>query len=230
MIGRIVFLALLALIAALATVAQFDRASRYHRELALLVPDALAATSSELATRLAVASGEPELAQQKAALLVRHRPLPAENLSLLSVAKAMEGDSTGSLAALELASQRGWRDAPAQSATARAALQIGRYDIAAQRLAALILTGKMPDFVAEQMPVLLSRREGRAAFAGVLADGGKRFGVWLRRDASALDAAQMREVIALALTDGAAIDCATLRLLFNTGHAQLAPGQCDEPT
>ncbi|MGB3165431.1 MAG: hypothetical protein WBA68_01495, partial [Alteraurantiacibacter sp.] len=76
------------------------------------------------------------------------------------------------LAALEAASRRGWRVPMVQQASAAAALAQGRYDAAAQRIAALFAAGDTRDQALDLARELLAEPEGRTAFAAMLASRG----------------------------------------------------------
>lgn len=234
MIGRIAWFALLLATAMLATIAQTDRRSRYQGELAALVPPAYGGFAAEQRTRQALERGDGARALAEARRLVRHRPLPAEHLTMLALAQAMAGDAAAANSALEAAAARGWRDPLPQAASARAALAEGAQDIAAQRITALLATGELPGQSQALFAQLLTTADGRAAMARRYAAKGHWQANSLGRPAALAAPQDLARTIALALAQGAQLPCERLERLANDyarrGHgadaARFWPGNC----
>ncbi|MFC3100213.1 hypothetical protein [Altererythrobacter lauratis] len=173
MIGRVVWIAALAVVGLVIGAAQIDRASRYAPQLASLVPAPFRSFSLVHLAQDAMAKEQTEDALRLVRELVRARPLPAEHLTLLSQAELRAGMSDSGLAALEEAGRRGWREPYAQAAMARAALLAGNADAAVQRLAALLATGAAGADVTEPiLAELAATPQGRTALARQLAQPG----------------------------------------------------------
>lgn len=207
--GRIVFSLALAMTALVASFAQLDRSARFAPELAGAVPPTFSGFAAEQRTRQAIAAQDGGLALAEAQALLARRPLPAEHLSLFAVAAAMAGEEARSLAALELAMQRGWRDPLAQQAGASAAIAQDAHDIAAMRIAALYAIGE-GDAASIFAAQLVTSAEGRAGFAERFA----RAGHWQGQVAGALsdsaDPADFAATMVLASEAGANLDCVQL--------------------
>lgn len=210
MIARLAWGGLFALLAVVTVLAQLDRASRFEPGLAPLVPEAFRGFATRHLAAAALLARDAEGAEAQARALVRARPLPAEHLTLLAQSATLAGDETQALAALEEATTRGWRDPLAQQAAAEAALQAGEAGAAAQRIAALLATGALPDQTGAQLARLLAEPAGRRAFAALLAGPGR----WQRNfpafAAPVTAPADLAETLALAQAAGAGLPCARL--------------------
>lgn len=154
------------------TFAQIDRASREKRELSFVVPSMFSAESSRYRANIAVQAGRSAAALAEARTQVRLRPMPAEGLSLLFLAAASQDNQNVAIAAMNAASRRGWREPLAQLASGQSALQQGRYDIAAQRIVALLSTARLPNETMALLAELVSQPLGRQAFAARLVEHG----------------------------------------------------------
>jgi uncharacterized protein HemY len=137
MIGRAAWIALLAAIALVTTFAQLDRAARFAPDLAASVPAPFRGFAAEQLARKSIGADDAEESLRAARALLRARPMPAENLTLLARAELLAGDEEAALAALQAAAGRGWREPFAQRAMAEAALESGDAQVAEQRIAAL---------------------------------------------------------------------------------------------
>jgi hypothetical protein len=137
MISRIAWLALLVVVAFIATFAQLDRSARFAPDLAVNVPTSFRGFAAEQLVRKTILAGDTEASLQMARGLIRVRPMPAEHLTLLARAELLAGDEESALAALQAAGARGWREPFAQRAMAEAALESGDAQIAEQRIVAL---------------------------------------------------------------------------------------------
>ena len=111
---RYVWISLMVILALLASGAQLDRQSRRNPMLAPLVPSMFRSFAQARQVISTVRSAEPAEALKAAELLVQRRPIPAEHLSLLAIAKARSGDNANAMLLLQMAAQRGWRDSIAQ--------------------------------------------------------------------------------------------------------------------
>ena len=165
---------ILALIAAGSVIScvQIDRASRDQHSLSLLVPSIFSAESSRIRGSAATQAGLGSRAMSEAKAQIKLRPMPAESLSLLVLAASAQGDEDTALAALNAATQRGWREPLSQFASGQSALSKGQYDIAAQRIVALLSTARLPDETMTLLAELLQQPDGREAFAKRLAAHG----------------------------------------------------------
>ena len=172
MIGRWAFIVVLAGIAAIAAFAQIDRAARDDAALSTLVPAPFRGFAAESRTRLLVMANQPDAALAEARLLVRHRPMKANNLSLLFAAATVAQRDEEAAAALELAGTRGWREPIAQLALASAAQNQDLPDLAAMRIVAILAVGQFRDQAMALLQRLLATPAGREAFARQLAAEG----------------------------------------------------------
>ena len=170
MIGRIAFRLGVAALAIAVAFAQVDRSARFAPELAPLVPRAFSGFAAEQRVKAALATSGDAVGEARA--LVRRRPAGAEQLALLSLAAARDGDEPLAIAALEAASRRGWRVPMVQLASAQAALAQDQPELASQRIAALFAVGAAREEALALSADLLSEEPGRAAFARRLATRG----------------------------------------------------------
>ncbi|WP_271079235.1 hypothetical protein [Aurantiacibacter sp. MUD61] len=218
--GRVIWIGALLALAAVVIFAQLDRASRFQPHLAPLVPRAFSGFAAEQRSREAIAAGYGETAVREASRLIARRPLPAEHLALLSLAATQNGDQALALAAMEASATRGWRVPVAQLASARAALSAERYDLAAQRIAALLSTGSLPDETHALLAELITSAEGRAAMAERYAAEGH----WQANSLTvALPSADPRDVawlLAEALDAGATLPCDRLAILAASASSE----------
>ncbi len=216
MIYRLFWFATIAALAVVTVFAQLDRKARFAPALAPIVPAAFSGFAAEQRTRIALVVQDGATAEAEARALVEKRPIAAEHLAKLSLAAAMNDHGDTSVAALEAASVRGWREPIAQYASARAALEEGAHDIAAQRVSALLATGKMNEPALDVAARLITTPEGQEAFARRLAA----FGRWQANALSPLsqkaDPADLAATLALALDQGANLDCLHLRRVTET--------------
>lgn len=233
-IARIGWYALLAALAVLATVAQVDRRSRYNRELVALVPPGFAGFSAEQRTRAALERRDGERALAEARQLLRYRPLPADHLTLLALAEAQAGDPSRATSALEAAAARGWREPLPQAASAQAALAQGSYDIAAQRVVALLATGELPDQARQLFAQIIASPDGQAAMARRYPAGGHWQANSLTGAAAQAEPPDVARMLELALEEGAELPCDALQRLaenftrrgFAEDAARFRPDTC----
>lgn len=231
---RFIWWAALALVALFAVLAQLDRSSRFHPQLASLVPQALSGFAAEQRTRAAIAAEQGSIAVAEARGLIAHRPLPAEHLTLLSLAATLEDDRGLALAAMEASTTRGWREPIAQFASARAALDSGQVDIAAQRITALLSTGALPEQASTLLAELIATPEGRSAMAIRYAATGRWQANSLTSALPAADPADAALLVREALEAGAGLPCDRLAILaaayqsedLQDDRALFWPGDC----
>ena len=147
---------------------QLDRASRTVATYSGIVPEVFRsfAQSKIAAEALVNQRGDP-LAEAK--LLLQRRPIPAQSLTILSVAAAEQGDDDLAVRALTQAAQRGWREPIAQTAALQGAAQSGDWDSAALRMTALARTNA-PVEQATYIAVFVAEPEGRRALANIMDD------------------------------------------------------------
>lgn len=169
---RAVYLVLLAAIGVVTTFAQLDRQSRKDPADARLVPVALRSFAQAQLAYQSIEDKDYVKAVKRSRRLVRIRPLPAENLSLLARSELLAGDETNALPVLAVAAKRGWRDPFVQYGVASFALRNGNYLVAAQRTAALVATGLGGDWTTVLLKRLLSTPQGQTALVQTIDDGG----------------------------------------------------------
>lgn len=227
MIGRLGWILALLVVAVVTAFAQIDRSARFAPELAALVPAPFRGFAQARQVEQALVARDADRAVERAKALVRNRPIPAENLTLLAQAQLLSGDVANGLAALELAGQRGWREPLAQQALAQAALMAGEPDTASLRVVALLATGSLdPDAREQLVAELATTPEGRAALASRLAERGHWQRSFVALGPTYLSAETYADIILRAQALGAKVDCSSLAqaegLLRQAGHADLA--------
>lgn len=173
MIARTAWWGLVAVLMVVTAFAQLDRAARFSPELSAFVPAPFAGFAARHVATQALVAGDGPRAVAAAERLVRARPLPAEHLSLLAQAHTLADEGGPAIASLAEATRRGWRDPLAQQAAAQGALDQGLYEVAAQRVAAGLATGQLPEQTGAKLARLLDEPEGREAFARLLANEGR---------------------------------------------------------
>lgn len=236
MIGRWLFRLLLVSVAVLAALVQLDQQAGRDPAYAALVPPAFSANAARARTGAALQAGQGEAALAEARQQLSLRPLPAEGLTLLSLAALGADERQLALASLDAASRRGWREPISQLASGEAALQQGQHAIAAQRAAALFATGSFPDQALGLLARLLATEQGRAAFATQLARPGHWQTNTLAGATAAVPPEQWADTIARAQALGADLPCARLRQLAESYRgagedealARFWPGGCPE--
>lgn len=215
MIGRIVWTVLLIAIGLVTAALQIDRQSELTHTLATTVPPPLRNYAQRVVAVDAVQRKDPATALSEAEDLVRRRPMPAENLTILSVAQAKGGDLQAAALTIQLAAKHGWRDQFAQEAVLRFALDAGDKPEAARRYAALLRDGETPNekLIAFATPVLGERRgAGQETFATIIAGAPLWYEQFLQRGAQVLPPAVFADVIELALERRAEFPCSYLTI------------------
>lgn len=159
-----------------------------------------------------VRSSPPAVALAEATRLIERSPLPAEHLSLLSIARERSGDRAGSALTIQRAAQRGWRDPIAQQVMFEIAMEAGDWAEATRRFAALISIQDAQVPVKDMKQRLLATPAGRQAMISALLGGG----FWTRAFmASAVvdTSPAMVETVSGALRGGFTIECRTAAVL-----------------
>lgn len=217
MIGRVVWIAVLAVIGIAVTFIQLDRSARFHPELASTVASPFRSFAQPHLIGRALADNRTDEAFARARELVSVRPAPAENLVLLSRTALLAGDAETGIAALEEAGRRGWREQYSQQAMARAALLSDNPEGASQRIAALLATGAMEQGMVEPLLAeLVVSPEGRTALARRLTEDGHWQPGFLQRGAAMIGLASYADIIARAWEINARFDCgSTARIRAN---------------
>lgn len=219
MIGRIIWFAALAAIAAVTTALQLDKQSEAAPALAPLVPQPFRNFAQTQITASAAESGDPAVALAEAERLVQRRPLPAEYLTLLAIAQTKAGKAEAAGRTIQIAGQRGWRDPIAQEAVLRLALDAGDKAAAARRYAALFLRRDTPDaLLAELGPAVLDEAggPGRQTMVDIVVGGERWWELFLQRGAQVMPPAAFAAITADSLKRGAEFDCAVLGPSINT--------------
>ena len=207
MIARIAFYALLLAAAGLVIGVQLDRQTIKDPQLAVLVPAPLRAEAQERLVEIHLAMQDGEQAAQEGRVLVARRPLPARHLMLDASAAAMDGQGPSALAAMEVASTRGWREPLPPVLVAQAALLSGNAEVAADRMTALLTQPVEGETIGPIMAALLAMPEGRQAMALRLAGPGYWHDAFLRMAPSAARPQDVAATLVAARDQGAAITC-----------------------
>ena len=215
MIARGLWVALMAAIAAVTICVQLDRESRYKPEYASIVPEPARAFALAHLVTSELRSGNRSKAELAAERLVERRPMPAENLRLLSLAQFRAAQSEAARSALQQSARRGWRDRLAQQAMLQFALRSNDQPEAARRFAALFALNDLAP--AELAP--LARRvfkpgngEAKAVFAQIVADAERWNGRFLNRGLQVLEPTVFIDVFQRALSAGGRFDCQKMRI------------------
>ncbi|WP_379923373.1 tetratricopeptide repeat protein [Erythrobacter sp. R86502] len=214
MIGRIIWFATLAALALLTAGLQLDMQSKGTAQLARAVPAPLRSYAQTHIAHAALQAGDAQLAVAEAKRLVRRRPLPAENLTLLAAAHARAGEVDQATQAIRIAGQRGWREGAAQEAVLRLALSAGDDAEAARRYAALFLRPQTPDRLLEELgPAVMGEAGGlgQQTVIAVVVGGERWHPQFLRRGASVMPPAAFSAIAAGSLAKGAQFDCTQLK-------------------
>lgn len=115
-----------------------DRMSAANSTLSRYVPSTLRGFAYSELVQGAIERSDLRTAQVLAEDYVRAAPVEANATALLGVARLEAGDAAGAASAFSVAGTFGWRNQPAQLYWLSTALSAGSWDIAAQRLDALL--------------------------------------------------------------------------------------------
>ena len=213
MIGRIVWFAALLALAVVTAVLQLDRQSAMSPALAPLVPQAMRGYAQAQIAAAAAQGSDAGLALEEARRLVRRRPIPAENLTVLAVAQTKAGQVQQAGLTIQIAGQRGWRDPVAQEAVLRLALAAGDQAEAARRYAALLLRRETPDsLLSELAPQVLGEAggPGQTTLVDIIIGTDRWDNAFLRRGAQVVPPAAFSEVAVASIGKGKFFDCTVL--------------------
>lgn len=201
---QIIWCLILAAIAILATLTQLDRQSRYQSELAELVPQNMRHFAQYHSTDAALEQQDKAAALIEARLLAARRPIPAEHLRLLASAHLLNGENAAGAAALQLAGQRGWRDAPTQFAMLSAAIAQGNELGAVRRYFALWVQGENRDALKPVSRTVFASVKAQVEAARLLNTNGRWQRAFIRdglRDLPPEHAAPIRSALEPSLID-----------------------------
>lgn len=214
MIGRIVWFTSLIAAALLTVSLQLDRHAKNAEAVASAVPEPVRNYAQVQITRQALAGNDAALAVAEAQELVRRRPLPAENITLLAIAQAKAGQTELAARTIQVAGQRGWRDPVPQEAMLRLALAAGDRSEAARRYAALFLRSRTPDSVLAAFgPAVLDGpdRSGRDTLVAVVVGSDRWHSLFLRRGAKVMPTGAFATIAADSIARGVSFNCKDLR-------------------
>lgn len=225
MVRAFYFLILAALAAGVIGV-QLDRQAYGDPAVLPVVPAPMRAVAQQRMVEIAVTSAEAgQDITGEARDLVRKRPLPAHHLVLFAQAAELAGEREEAILALELSAVRGWREPVPQLAVAQASLLSGNYAAAAQRLAALSVTGAAPDQTNALLAAMIADEGGRDALADLLTREGTWKGWIVQRIRPLGTDEQFADIIAMAWDRGADLNCTQIR---PTARSLLRAGQPDQ--
>lgn len=215
MIGRLVWAALLLVLAALIAAVQLDREAGRNPALAPLVPEPVRNTAQAQLTMQAIDGADPVAALAAARTLVRRRPVPAEHLTLLAVALAKAGREAEAAATIEQAARRGWREPVAQEAMLGLALDAGDGAETARRFTALFLRQETPDALLTALGLEVfsagaAAGAARKTMAEIVAGGTRWHAAFLLRGPQTMPPAAFAEIVNRAAAQEARFDCAGL--------------------
>lgn len=211
MIGRIVWIAAIALVACVTIFAQIDRQSRVAPELASAVPEPFRAFAQTRVVADAIQSEDSQRALGEARRLVVRRPVPATHLRLLAIAQIRAGQAEDAMITVQIAGKRGWRDRLVQESVLRLALAAGDGPEAARRYAALFPTkGNVNDLMAELASPVLDDPAGRAEFVRIIAEAERWNPVFLSRGVRVIPGGTFVDIVTRSLGQGAKFTCKDL--------------------
>lgn len=232
---RILWYGLAAVIAMVAYSVEIDRQSQNDPDLARMVPGPFRATAQQqivaelIKGTSAPGTGDPELALAEARRLVRRRPIPGENLFLLSLATYQSGDQEDGLRVMGLSGERGWRTPLIQQAMIEFALSNNMVDVAAARLLAIWSIAETEEDVNTlklAAPKVLAAQGGPEALGKFLAASRFAQASVLREARSIATPDQFARMIGAAAHAGADFDCDMLEqqvwALAQRGNGQAA--------
>ena len=218
MIARILWISGLLGIAALTTALQVDRQSLTTPSLAPLVPAPLRNDAQAQVTMAAIEADDPQQALAEAERLVRRRPVPAENLTLLAAAQTRANHPDQAGLTIQIAGQRGWREPLAQEAVLRLALAAGDKAEAARRYAALFRgEATSNDLLIKLGAEVLDEPEGvgRRTFTDIIIGAERWHRVFLQRGPQVMPPDAFLEIVGSAMAKGAMFDCALFKRSVN---------------
>ena len=225
MIVRLGWFALCGAFALIALGLQLDRTARHNPAVAGLVPAPFRGFAQEQRAAIALhREGDDAAALTEAQALVRKRPVPAENLALLSLAASRAGDEELAGRAMILSAERGWRQPLAQYVVVRGAIEAEEWSTAGDRLYALWATGNPDQIVTDATIEALAQAQGRQAFARRLAQNPHWRNRYLGWGSRHLEPAVHADTVRRALLGGTLFDCARLAEQSRTALRRGQPG------
>lgn len=210
MIGRMIWFVALAAVGLVTAGLQLDKQAEVAPALAPMVPGPLRNFAQTRIAAVAADGADPLLAVAEAERLVRRRPVPAEYLSTLAVARAKAGQAEAAGITIQIAGQRGWRAPVAQEAVLRLALSAGDQAEAARRYAALFLRNTTPDALLQELgPEVFGTPDGpgQRTMADIVAGGERWHAHFLQRGPQVIPPAAFVAIATRAMDKGAAFDC-----------------------
>lgn len=214
MIWRLVWIGAICVVGLATAALQLDRQARVSPEIAELVPGPFRAFAQTQVTAKALANQDGGDALVAATTLVRRRPLPAENLRLLSASQFKAGLLDQSMNTMQFAAKRGWRDPVPQETMMRLALHAGDEAEAARRYVALMLRPQTSDqTLAEIGDAIFADKngEGRKTLFGLLSDTQRWQSIFVRRALKTVSDDAYVDAILHARSAGVTFDCSQLR-------------------
>lgn len=219
MIKKILWPIALIIIALLTAAIQLDRQARVSPTYATIVPKPFRAFAQARVSAAAIAADNSGRALSEAELLVRKRPMPAQNLRLLATAQYRADMAAQSNLTIQYAARRGWRDPIPQEAMMRLALAAGDEAEAARRYLALFLNAQTSDDLLVEMGQKIfadERGDGRKTLTTVVAGASRWLPTFLRRGVRVLPNDVFAQTVVLAKQQGASFDCAQLEAAANS--------------
>ncbi len=219
MIVRLIWLLCILVIGAVTAAVQLDRQADISPGVAPIVPAPFRGHAQARIVTAALAEKTPShaaiVAVPEAERLVRRRPIPAEHLTLLAIARAKAGETEASSLTIQYAAQRGWREPIAQETMLRLAVAAGDRAEAARRYAALFLRDATPDALLEEFgPRVLStngnaasRSEGLDTMIAIVSGSERWQSHFLRRGARVMPPAAFSTIVSATSAKGVRYDC-----------------------
>ncbi|WP_066529754.1 hypothetical protein [Erythrobacter sp. CCH5-A1] len=218
MIGRIAWFVGLAGIGLLTAALQLDLSAARAPQIAPLVPEPLRAYAQQRIVEDAIL-GKKKAAVAEAQKLVRRRPMPAENLSLLAGAQAVAGNQQAALGTIQVAGRRGWREPAAQEAMLRLALAAGDRPEAARRYIALFVRSKKAGpLLTELGPAVFDGPDssGRDTMTAIVVGAKRWHNGFLERGSQVMPPSAFAAIAADSIARGARFDCQNLETSIRT--------------
>ena len=209
MIGRVIWIAVLAGIGALTAGLQIDFKSKSASQFATVVPEPLRNYAQLRIAQKAVLGDDPAVALAETEKLVKRRPMPSEHLTLLAAGQAKAGKDDAART-IQIAGRRGWRDPVAQLAVLRLALDAGDRREAARRYAALFLRRDTPDALLQELsPQVFGGTDttARDAMIQIVVGGERWHPLFLARGLRVMPADVFASITSGSMAKGAAFDC-----------------------
>jgi hypothetical protein len=170
-LARAAFWAVLALgYAAVALGSGLDRMSESNPGLAASTPAPFRSFAARQLALEALRTNRPDAAMSEASLSIARDPMDARSSGMLGAAHLLAGKADSARKAFTVSGALGWREPITQTYWMRAALEVGDYAIASQRLDAILR--QTPDYQGrrELLAMLEASPEGRAQLINRLAE------------------------------------------------------------